>query len=95
MTRFYFFSVVILTPLSALAQDNITIEATDGFRFVRCVDAFGSASCEFIAEPGSPVRCVAFNADGDPIAVVPTFPEMGTATFADINANDVADMICE
>jgi len=87
-------AITIAWATTACAQDTITITAADGFRFIRCVDMFGTASCEFIASGTDPMRCVALDAQGEPIATAPAFPSMSAASFVDVDAATIATMIC-
>jgi hypothetical protein len=76
------------------AQDTITIEAADGFRFLRCVDMYGDASCEFIAQGDVPLRCVALDESGEPLAASTALPSMSMAIFSEVPAENIANVVC-
>lgn len=83
------------SPIAAAAQDNITIEATDGFRFIRCVELFGvGASCEFLSDGPGFLKCVAFDRSGEPIAVA-NAPHEGPAMYQGISADEIDKVVCE
>lgn len=87
--------VLSLAPLAASAQEKITIEAADGYRFIRCVDMMGfGASCEFLSASDGILNCVAFDRNGEPMAVTAAMGE-GPALFQGVAARDVDNMICE
>lgn len=87
--------LISVAPITATAQDSITIEAADGYRFIRCVDVMGvGASCEFLAAGDAMLNCVALGADGEPIAVAPAF-STGPAMYQNVAAEDIDTVICE
>jgi hypothetical protein len=93
--RYFTIAMFCTAPLAATAQDSITIEAAEGYRFIRCVDMYGmGASCEFLAAGDDMLNCVAFDAEGEPIAVAQTFGD-GPALYQGLSAADIDTVICE
>lgn len=86
---------IALAPLAATAADSICIEAKDGFKWLRCVDMFGSANCEFLTNGDDILRCVAFDASDEPIAAVNAFAASSSAMFQDVKASDIKNVICD
>lgn len=83
-----------LAPAAASAE-QICIDAVDGFRLIRCVDTFGFASCEFLANGQGILRCVAFDATGEPIAAGTAFAENSSVDFQDVEAGTIDTVICD
>jgi len=94
MTRLIAVAIALVMPSFATAQDSITIKARDGFRFIRCGDLGGHASCEYIASGEGPMRCVAFDTSGEPLAAETAFARGASVTFRDLPAAEIAVVIC-
>lgn len=87
--------VLALAPVATAAQP-IVVEAPDGFMHIRCTNSFGTAACEFLAaSPEGFLRCVAFDAEGQPLAVAPASARMGQVQFADLDAAQIDRVICQ
>lgn len=87
-------ALALTAGLPAAAQP-IVIEAAEGFVLVRCLDMFGTAACEFLVAPGADVlNCVAFDAEGQPLAVAPAFAATGQVMFAELSAGRIDRVIC-
>ena len=79
----------------ATAQTSITVQADAGFRFIRCTDMFGTASCEFLSDQTDGLlRCVAFDAAQTPLATANTFANMAQAMFPNLDHRTIATVIC-
>lgn len=94
--RHLILAAALACATTATAQDSITVEATDGFRFIRCVGMFGNASCEYLSASNEPyLRCVAFDADGEPLGVTISVVDAGSADFIDLSPDEIETVICE
>jgi hypothetical protein len=86
---------VLALASPAAASDSVTITADKGLHFIRCTDMFGTASCEFIADPPSGMlTCIALNAEDKPIASAVGFAQSGSVLFPNLPAPSVARLIC-
>lgn len=96
--RFLYPAAVAAAALAGAAHaeaQGITITAADGFMFIRCVDMFGSASCEYLVDDRTGVlNCVAFDADSRPIASQMSLANTGQVDFIDLDFTRVRDVIC-
>lgn len=72
--RHLILAAALACATTATAQDSITVEATDGFRFI---------------------RCVAFDADGEPLGVTISVVDAGSADFIDLSPDEIETVICE
>lgn len=87
------FALATTTP--ALASDSITIEASDGFRFLRCIDGPDAAACEYLAAGDGTLRCVAFDANDQPLAAQMAFATGSRVYFEGVAADAIDTVICE
>ena len=77
------------------AAQPIVIDAEEGFLHVRCIDMFGSASCEFLtAGRDGMLNCVAFDRSDRPLAVSPAFTSSGNVLFGELDASRIDRVIC-
>ena len=83
-------AVALAAPAAA---ETSTFEA-DGEVVVRGVDMFGSASFEFIGEPGAMHRCIALDASSEPIAVADAVADAGQIPFRDLPVSSVDRVEC-
>ncbi|MDO6458046.1 hypothetical protein Q4494_13230 [Celeribacter halophilus] len=89
---------LILTAMliigSSATAEQICIEASGAVKILRCNDMFGTASCEFISSASGMLKCVAFDANDNPIASSPAFAEGTSVEFINLDANSIAKVIC-
>lgn len=87
----------VLVLASGAQAETITFEADGEARFIRCVDMFGTASCEMIFpsdRPDTYYACVALDPADQPLASTTGMPGVGVL-FQDLDAKLVDRVVCQ
>lgn len=96
MSLLYPVALASMAASGASAESrSITVVAEDGFHFIRCIDMYGDAQCEYLVDDHTvDLSCVAFDANGAPVATSVSMAFLGNVVFFDVDASIIGSVIC-
>jgi len=89
------FSVLACCALTPASAATFTGETSQSVFIIRTFERFGNAVTEFIGEPDTHYRCMAFGVDGAPLGTAEAAAGVGEVAFENVRADDVHSVSCK